>query len=220
MTRKYFHLSEEEKAALIIQLYNNSIQISLAEVFGNSNPVEIEIGFGKGAFLVEQSSSNPNKNYLGIEKEKKYCYYTALRLSKRKVTNCKLLIADASKLMAKFIPSNCIETIHAYFPDPWWKNRHHKRRIISQDFLKSITRTLAPGGKFKLATDVSDYYFRTLNLIELTSSLCLVLAKHEISRPANSSMTNFEKKAFDQGNSVYRLESFKSHLITETIKEN
>jgi len=210
MGRKKYHLSDVEVNQYFINISKEFNQLSFLDIFGNSNPVEIEIGFGKGSFLVEQSSRNPNKNYLGIEKEKKYSYYTASRLIKRKITNCKLMINDASKILSTYILKNSIETIHTYFPDPWWKNRHQKRRIMSHDFLYSIINSLVPGGSFKFASDVPDYYFLTLKLMENMEGLCMNSASQESSGSVNSLRTNFEKKAFDNGNSVYQVTTRKS----------
>jgi len=171
-------------------------------VFGNDHPVEIEVGFGKGLFLLNAALRSPDVNFFGIEIMRKYQLFTATRIAVRKLTNVRLACADARNFMRTRVRSESIAAVHVYFPDPWWKKRHHKRRVFTAEFVESCTRVLSSGGHLHLATDVPEY-FTVMN--ELSSAqarlerlpLSPILDEQE-------SATNFESKARQAGLSVHR----------------
>src|SRR5262249_23544597 len=127
-------------------------------VFGNANPVEIEVGFGKGLFLVNAGAAWPQTNFFGIEIERKYTLFTATRLAKRGLRNVKVAAYDARQFLCEFVGSASIGAIHVYFPDPWWKNRHRKRRLLTESFAAECARVLVPGGRLHLVSDVQEYF--------------------------------------------------------------
>jgi tRNA (guanine-N7-)-methyltransferase len=143
-------------------------------LFGNTNPVEIEIGFGKGRFLLRSAWENPGKNYLGIERSRKCFRITHARILKRGLKNIRLVMALAEEFIPRFIPDNSISTYHIYFPDPWPKRRHAKRRLFKENFVIQLERTLVPGGRLNIATDVEGYYQVILDLIARHTRLSLV----------------------------------------------
>ena len=108
--------------------------LSWATVFGNTNPVEIEVGFGKGLFLVTAGQERPEVNFFGIEIIRKYQLFTANRLAKRELHNVRLACADARLFLRDYVPAGSVQAVHVYFPDPWWKKRHHKRRLFTAEF--------------------------------------------------------------------------------------
>src|SRR5205807_7068201 len=95
-------------------------------VFGNDHPVEIEVGFGKGLFLLNAATARPDVNFAGIEIERKYQLFTATRLAVRKLGNVRVACADARLALRDHVPGASVQAVHVYFPDPWWKKRHHK----------------------------------------------------------------------------------------------
>ncbi len=99
-------------------------------VFGNEHPVEVEIGFGKGLFLVTAAQACPGVNFLGIEVVRKYQLFTATRVAKRDLANVRLAKADARAFLRDCVAPASVQAVHVYFPDPWWKKRHHKRRVF------------------------------------------------------------------------------------------
>jgi len=107
-------------------------------------PLEIEIGPGKGAFLVEQASAHPDRNYLGIEQAGEFWAYVADRCRRRQLSNVRVLFGDAASFLHWRAPDAVAEVIHLYFSDPWPKNRHHKRRVVQDDFLADAWRVLTP----------------------------------------------------------------------------
>src|SRR5262249_55307395 len=127
-------------------------------VFGNANPVEVEVGFGKGLFLLNAAGSKPGVNFLGIEIVRKYQLFAATRFAIRGLCNVRLAQRDARLILRDAVPAASLQALHVYFPDPWWKTRHRKRRVFTHEFAAQCERTLRPGGRLHLATDVGDYF--------------------------------------------------------------
>jgi len=159
-------------------------------VFGNANPIEIEVGFGKGLFLLNSAIEHPETNYFGIEIVRKYQLFTATRMAVRKLTNVRLACGDANVLIRDRVPAESVRAIHVYFPDPWWKKRHHKRRVFTAEFVDACVRAVVPGGHYHLATDVAEYF-------EVMTELCAARPELELLPRVEfvEDQTNFERKA-------------------------
>src|SRR5262249_38729627 len=125
--------------------------------FGNERPVEVEVGFGKGLFLVTAGAAHPQTNYFGIEIVRKYQLFTATRLAKRELRNVRGAGGDARQSLRDRIVTGSVQAVHVYFPDPWWKTRHHKRRVFTPEFAAQCERIIRPGGVLLVVTDVEDY---------------------------------------------------------------
>lgn len=123
-----------------------------------SLPFELEIGSGKGTFLVQQAEQDPGTNYLGIEWAHEFWLYAADRLRRSGLTNVKLLNADAGEFVRWRMPDAVVRVIHLYFPDPWPKSKHHRRRMIQDAFLEQAHRVLVGGGELRVVTDHADYW--------------------------------------------------------------
>jgi tRNA (guanine-N7-)-methyltransferase len=121
-------------------------------------PFEIEIGSGKGTFLVAQAAEKPETNYLGIEWAKEYWRLAADRLRRHDLTNTRMLHEDAAEFLRWRVSDGVARVIHLYFPDPWPKKRHHKRRIVQDQFLRDCHRVLQAGGELRVVTDHADYW--------------------------------------------------------------
>jgi len=133
-------------------------RIDFVRIFGRTCPVHIEIGSGKGTFLLNQARARPGDNFLGIEWARKYYRYAVDRIGRWGLTNVRIIRIDAAVFLADFIPDSSVECFHIYFPDPWPKKRHHKRRFISPANLEHLIRCLKTGGQLKIATDHEDYF--------------------------------------------------------------
>lgn len=175
-----------------------------SEVFGNAQPVEIEVGTGKGLFLVNTAPLHPETNYLGIEIVRKYQLFSANRIAKRACRNVRLCCADAREVFRDRVLSASVQAVHVYFPDPWWKKRHHKRRVFTEDFAQQVTRILIPGGYLRLATDVADYADMVREVVTKHTPL-ISLPIPELSGTDQDYATNFERKARLQGRKVHQL---------------
>jgi tRNA (guanine-N7-)-methyltransferase len=180
--------------------------VSWPALFGNDHPVEIEVGFGKGLFLVTAGQANPGTNYFGIEIVRKYQLFTATRLARRGLVNVRVTCADARSFLRERVAPGSVRAVHVYFPDPWWKKRHHKRRVFTPEFAAACERVLEPGGELLVTTDVEDYAAMVratvaghTRLVESESP-----AEHA---PAHDMdyLTNFERKFRQQGKLIWRM---------------
>ena len=138
---------------------------SAESLFGRKAPLEVEIGSGKGLFLEGAATARPDHDFLGIEVAKKYAKHCAARLARRSLDNGRMLCGDGLWLFREVLPDEQLEAVHVYFPDPWWKKRHHRRRVMNEAFVADITRTLRAGGRLHFWTDVKDYYDMAIELL-------------------------------------------------------
>ncbi len=178
-----------------------------AALFGRVAPLEVEVGSGKGLFLQNASLTTPDRDFLGVELAFRYARHTATRLVKRDIPNARSVQGDALKLFREWIPAASLAAIHVYFPDPWWKARHHKRRVMNEAFLADVVRTLSPGGRLHFWTDVKEYFDGTLELIAPIRQLAGPMAVAE--RPAEHDLdfrTHFERRTRLHEEPVYRAE--------------
>jgi tRNA (guanine-N7-)-methyltransferase len=178
-----------------------------AALFGRDAPLEVEVGSGKGLFLASAAAAAPEHNFLGVEIAAKYARYSSARLAKRQLANAVVLSGDGLRLFRELLPEESLSAVHVYFPDPWWKKRHHKRRVMNELFLRDVVRTLAPGGRLHFWTDVEEYFEQTLGLIAEHAPLVGPLAVEE--RPAEHDLdfrTHFERRMRLRGLPVYRSE--------------
>lgn len=134
-------------------------------LFGRTGPLEVEVGSGKGLFLRSAAAAQPGIDFLGIEIVVKYARFAAAGLATRELGNARVVAADALRVFRELLPSECLDAVHVYFPDPWWKKRHKKRRVMQESFIEQIERTLRPGGLLHFWTDVEEYFHTSLELL-------------------------------------------------------
>ncbi len=127
-------------------------------IFGQTRPLEIEIGFGKGAMLLAMAEQKPERQFLGIEKDRGLQLYVATRIARRGWNHVKVAYGDAQRWLNDWLSPGCAAVVHVYFPDPWWKRRHHKRRLFTPAFVEACYRILEPRGWLHVATDVEEYF--------------------------------------------------------------
>jgi tRNA (guanine-N7-)-methyltransferase len=181
--------------------------VNWTSIFGNDRPVEVEVGCGKGPFLVSAGQAHAETNFLGIEVLRGLQLYVATRLAKRNARNVRVACTDARRFFRERVPTASVQAVHVYFPDPWWKKRHRKRRVWTPEFAADCERVLWPGGRLHAATDVADYYQVIRDLLDRRPGLRLVTESERSGPPApDEALTNFERKARQKGGSVYRAE--------------
>jgi tRNA (guanine-N7-)-methyltransferase len=172
-------------------------------VFGRRAPVILEIGFGNGEALAAAAAAHPENNYLGIEVHRPGAGSLLRRIEAGALNNVRMMLGDASEILAQRVPDASLAAVHLFFPDPWPKKRHHKRRLVQPDFTALVAHKLAPGGHFHLATDWLDYADHMKMVLSQTPSLVAVsepgrLAALTGNRPA----TRFERRGRRLGHAV------------------
>ena len=203
--RRARRLPLEELAPYLLDQPDAPRPLAWPEVFGNDHPVEIEVGFGKGLFLLTAAQACPQTNLLGIEIVRKYQLSTATRLAKRRLGNVRLACADARLFLRDCVATGSVQAIHVYFPDPWWKKRHLKRRVFTADFAGHCERVLRPGGRLHVVTDVGEYFQVITDLLTARSGLHS-LPPPDPNQPAHDLdyLTNFERKFRKAGRAIFR----------------
>ncbi|MFV2069102.1 MAG: tRNA (guanosine(46)-N7)-methyltransferase TrmB [Pirellulales bacterium] len=141
------------------------------DLFPVTAPLEVEVGSGKGLFLVRAAVQRPSHNFLGIELARRYAALTASRLARRDLPNAMVAAVDARRLFAERLADRSAVAVHVYFPDPWWKKRHHKRRLMEASFLVDVQRVLQPGGTLHFWTDVEAYFHEAVEQIAIHTRL-------------------------------------------------
>jgi tRNA (guanine-N7-)-methyltransferase len=181
------------------------VPLDLATLFGNRNRVILEIGSGKGRFLLSTAAEEPDVNLLGIEKSLHYHRLIRERMLKRNLRNVRLINHDAFLVLQKMIPDASIDEVHIYFPDPWPRPREQKRRIIRPQVLEEIRRVLVSGGSGIYVTDHRQYFESAAPLIgEFFGS------ETRIPTPEEPARTNYEAKYRKEGRSIYEVRFWKS----------
>ena len=180
------------------------IRLDFAELFGNTNPVILEIGSGKGRFLISTAMERPDLNLLGIEKSLHYHRVIRDRVLKRKLPNVRLINHDAFLVLRDMVPDASLSEIHIYFPDPWPRKKEQKRRIIRAEVLEQFRRTLVDGGSGIYVTDHREYYEVAAPLIEQHFR-----AERRVPGPDDAPRTNYEAKYRVEGREIYEVRFWK-----------
>lgn len=166
----------------------------------------LEIGFGMGDSLLQQALQYPENNYLGIEVHRPGIALLLTQIEKYQLKNIKVIYADATEVLACSIPKHSLDLVQIFFPDPWPKNRHHKRRLIQAKFVELLHEKLKLNGKLHLATDWQDYAQQMLKVLENTSQWKNTAEKNQFaSRPSTRPMTKFEKRGQALGHCIWDL---------------
>jgi tRNA (guanine-N7-)-methyltransferase len=139
--------------------------LDVASWFSRRGPLEIEIGSGKGLFLLNESARSPERLFIGVEAAIKYARFAAYRLARARRDNVRIVRGDAMQFLREFVADRSVEAIHVYFPDPWWKERHRRRRVMQESTIADIARVLRPGGVLHFWSDVEEYFEATCTLI-------------------------------------------------------
>jgi len=134
-------------------------------LFQRQAPLELEIGSGRGLFITQAAAAMPEHDFLGIEISKKYAKHCAALIATRQLSNAVMVCGDAQAVLRDNIPDQSLAAVHIYFPDPWWKRRHRKRRIVCEPVVGLVHQKLIPGGQLHFWTDVEEYFLAGLQSI-------------------------------------------------------
>lgn len=179
--------------------------LDCAEFFGNDNPVELDIGCGRGLYIFNAAINNPDINYLGLEIDYREGRRTAKKFQKREMPNARVIGGDCNVFLSKMIERNSVDAAHVYFPDPWWKKRHHKRRLFTPDFCDLLASVVKPEGHVHSWSDVIEYF----EIIEeqMNEHPSFETQKAPTQRDPEHDMdyqTSFERKKRKLGLPIYR----------------
>ena len=169
-------------------------------VFAESRPIEVDVGCGKGGFLLWAAQTRLDRNFIGVERLLLRLRGVDKKIRRLGLANARLIRIEASYLIAKLIPESSVSAYHIYFPDPWPKRRHHRRRLFSPVFVADLRRTLQPGGVVNVATDQEDYFKEMTALMQEPG---VFLAESALSLP-DGARTEFEREFLEAGQPVFR----------------
>ncbi|WP_462164406.1 tRNA (guanosine(46)-N7)-methyltransferase TrmB [Pseudoalteromonas xiamenensis] len=195
-----------EKCWPTMGLTHDMGMLNFEYVFGNNNDVVLEIGFGMGKSLVEMAKNNPHLNYIGIEVHKPGVGACLMDADAQGVTNLRLFEHDAVEILADCIPDGSLATLQLFFPDPWHKKRHHKRRIVQLEFAESLRSKLRIGGVFHMATDWENYAEHMLEVMSQAPGYENTSETNDyVPRPDHRPLTKFEQRGHRLGHGVWDL---------------
>ena len=173
------------------------------QLFANNNPVILEIGFGNGESLATMAQNNPEQNFIGIEVHHPGVGHLLRLIQERKINNIRLFDSDAIDILQHCIADNSLDGLQLFFPDPWHKKRHHKRRIVQSNFLDLIHRKLKTGGTFHAATDWENYAEHIIETLNNHPGFSCSNKETFRLRPEHRPITKFEQRGQRLGHGVW-----------------
>ncbi len=177
--------------------------LDLPAIFGRAAPTVMEIGFGNGESLTEQAAAHRECDYLGIEVHEPGVGHCLIRIRELGLDNLRLMRHDAIEVLERQLPPGSLRRINLYFPDPWPKKRHHKRRIVQPSFVASCARTLEAGGTLHIATDWADYATHIDEIMLASAAFeCREMHQHDGEAPLDRPRTKFEQRGLRHGHRI------------------
>jgi tRNA (guanine-N7-)-methyltransferase len=185
---------------------NPELDCNFSEVFGRDAPLIMEIGFGNGESLAKMAMANPEQDYLGIEVHRPGVGHLMMVLERDNIRNVRVYCQDAIEILEKRIPDHALAGLHLFFPDPWPKKKHHKRRIVNAGFVALLTKKLVAGGYIHAATDWQHYAEWMLGILKAEPQLQNNSTKGDYcERPDYRPLTKFEQRGLRLGHGVWDL---------------
>lgn len=181
--------------------------LEASAIFKRDAPIIVEIGFGNGESLVQMAAAQPAADFLGIEVHRPGVGHLLLRLKELGLSNVRIYCSDAVEILTRNVADKSLAGINLFFPDPWPKKRHHKRRLVNPEFVEIVARKLKPGGSFHAATDWREYAQQMLSILEACPELrnTAVDDVHYPLRPLHRPLTKFEARGQRLGHEVWDL---------------
>jgi tRNA (guanine-N7-)-methyltransferase len=188
------------------------VLLDFGQIFDNANPVIVEVGSGKGRFLIAAATEQPGTNFMGIEKSLHYHRVMRDRVVKRGLRNVRLINHDAFLVLQKMVPDASVSEVHIYFPDPWPRRREQKRRIIRPQVLAEIRRVLVEGGSGIYVTDHREFFESSAPLIAQWFR-----SETRIPGPSDAPRTNYEAKYRAEGREIYEVRFWNDLPVGSTL---
>jgi tRNA (guanine-N7-)-methyltransferase len=182
------------------------VPLDLERVFGRQAPRTLEIGFGDGATLVELATAGPGTDFIGVEVHPPGIGRCLLEIEARGISNVRVIAHDAVEVLQSQIAAGSLDEVLLYFPDPWPKKRHHKRRIVQSAFAALVASRLKPGGVFRLATDWEPYAAWMLEVLDAEPALVNAADRTRYIERPDRGLTRFENRGRRLGHQVFDLE--------------
>jgi len=179
-------------------------ELNFADSFVNDAPCTFEIGFGNGDTLVQQAAENPDRNFIGVEVHEPGVGHCLIAANQAGVENLRLIVHDAIEVLQQQIPARSLARINLYFPDPWPKKRHHKRRIVQHGFLQLCADRLIPDGALHIATDWENYAEHIDETLADSDLFSLGERRvHDGDQPLDRPSTKFEQRGLKKGHRIW-----------------
>ena len=183
----------------------NDAALNMRDLFGDDAPVTLEIGFGDGVSLADMAKATPDKNFIGIEVHRPGVGRLLHLIQEYGLDNVRVMDDDAVEIIKKRIPQDSLERVQLFFPDPWHKKRHNKRRIVQADFVSLIASRLKSGGVFHLATDWEPYAEHMAEVMEAHEAFVSLSGVPFSEKPESRPITKFERRGLKLGHGVWDL---------------
>ncbi|MGE3920248.1 MAG: tRNA (guanosine(46)-N7)-methyltransferase TrmB [Gammaproteobacteria bacterium] len=176
------------------------------KLFARVAPINLEIGIGNGLALTTMAQNHPEQNYIGIDVHKPGLGNTLITIEQHQIQNIRLFCADAVEILKELIPNHSLANVFLFFPDPWPKLRHRKRRLVQPEFVTLIAEKLIPGGKFFLATDWEDYAIQMMRVLSSANQFQNAYGVNQFApRVSDRPITKFEQRGENLGHQVWDL---------------
>lgn len=180
--------------------------LDFSAIFARQAPVVLEIGFGMGKSLVAMATAEPDKDFIGIEVHRPGVGACLAEAQAANISNLRVYEHDAVEVLADCIPDASLSRVQLFFPDPWHKKRHHKRRIVNPDFVQTLRHKLLEGGVFHMATDWQNYAEKMLEVMSQAQGYQNLSAHNDyVPRPDHRPLTKFEQRGQRLGHGVWDL---------------
>ena len=191
---------------IIVPAPDEGVVVDPATWFDTPGDVELEIGCGKGGFLLRRAQQHPDKRLIGIEWANKFFKYAADRMARWAVTNVRIMRTDADHFVKTHLPPACLTAMHVYHPDPWPKKRHHKRRLFQPEFVEAAIRVMTPNARLTIQTDHAEYYDHIRKVVLANDAFAeLAVDDRESDGDDTAVKTNFAIKYLNEGRTIYNL---------------
>lgn len=194
-----------EPASFLLRPDNLVDPLPLHEIFTNPATLELDIGCGKGRFLLARAAQYPGHAFLGIDRSRARLRKVEKKIQRQRAQNIRLLQLEAAYSVRYLLPPASVATVYVFFPDPWPKRRHHDRRLVNQKFLDSLYAVMRPGATLHAATDHLDYFYQIEQLLDADPHYC----RCDTFIPTEQEQTDFERLFLAKGASIGRC-SFQS----------